>query len=825
MTRHARYGVWLFALLLLVGCPKTGDRVAVTGVQVTPESVRLVVGEQTTASAVVLPVEVDQAVTWASDAADVAAVDDAGVVTARSSGVATITATSVAGPRHAASVNVTVIDEDEVVISDDARVVDEPSVEVLTSFDALTGTLHFAASTGFLDALEPGHILIADVSDTAPHGFLRMIDEVRSENGEVWIETSQASLEDVILRGSFSISEVLTDDDVEEVELLFAGISVLARDDRGVTGQSDDFGWTYTFDHVLVDLGDADDPARLRVEIDGALGITIEPTFEISFRWLGLDKLTLQLDVDQRAELNLTALGDAAFDRDVVFARKRTTPKTIVIGTLPIVYSYELELFIGANGKIDARVHVGLEQTFDASFGLSYDHKRSPRWDSHGHTNFDFVGPNVTFEASGEAEAYAGGRLAMKFYEAVAPTIGIRVFSDIELTVPGNPVWCVYTGLTLDVGFVVDVPILGRILDYENEVARRRRLVGCAENTPPTISIRADDDRVLLGATTVLRADVHDLEDGAACCDVRWRSSLDGDLGNSTAADPTLRPNLVTEGRHTITATAEDSGGATTSATLQLDVVNVPPEITTVLPTSPQARVRVDLRAYATDPHGTGVGGGPAQVACDRITWSLPGATPPTGVGCLISVVFALPGSHVVTVEATGRHGAVGRVDVTLVVGDAPDNVITVAPIEVTMLPETIDRTPQCNVGWDDYVDSSEPPTFVLSASATDELGRDLRYLWCRWHWIVISGASEAPATTPGDVETSQFIFVCDPFEETIGRGPRVEWVMPEYMWDKTSYPYDFKLIVYDEGDALGENVNVVTTTCSFRLTWLGHVP
>ena len=192
MTRHARNGLLLFALLLLVGCPKAGDRIAVSSVQVTPESVRLIVGEQVTVSSTVLPVEADQAVQWTSDAADVATVDDAGAVTARSRGVATVTATSVASPQHAATVTVTVVDEDEVVISDDTRVLDEPSLEALTSFDAVGGTLHFETPNGFVDALEPGHILVAGVSDAAPYGLLRMIDQVRSEHGEVWLETSEA---------------------------------------------------------------------------------------------------------------------------------------------------------------------------------------------------------------------------------------------------------------------------------------------------------------------------------------------------------------------------------------------------------------------------------------------------------------------------------------------------------------------------------------------------------------------------------------------------------------------------------------------------------
>ncbi|MCK6209018.1 hypothetical protein KZX45_00475 [Georgenia sp. EYE_87] len=81
-------------------------------------------------------------------------------------------------------------------------------------------------------------------------------------------------------------------------------------------------------------------------------------------------------------------------------------------------------------------------------------------------------------------------------------------------------------------------------------------------NNPPTVAISApaDGQRATGDQTVVLRATVVDPEDGSRDgTPVEWSSDVDGHLG--TAAELLRRADHLSEGMHTITATARDSAG------------------------------------------------------------------------------------------------------------------------------------------------------------------------------------------------------------------------------------------------------------------------
>lgn len=92
-------------------------------------------------------------------------------------------------------------------------------------------------------------------------------------------------------------------------------------------------------------------------------------------------------------------------------------------------------------------------------------------------------------------------------------------------------------------------------------------------NNPPTVVISspADEQRATGAQTVLLRASVADPEDGSRDgTAVEWSSDLDGVLG--TGAELLQRADRLSEGTHTITATARDSAGGMGTSAVTLHV-------------------------------------------------------------------------------------------------------------------------------------------------------------------------------------------------------------------------------------------------------------
>jgi len=93
------------------------------------------------------------------------------------------------------------------------------------------------------------------------------------------------------------------------------------------------------------------------------------------------------------------------------------------------------------------------------------------------------------------------------------------------------------------------------------------------ENTPPTVSISAPSDGATFasGATIDFAGTASDAEDGDVTASLVWTSDIDGQIGTGGGFSAVL-----SDGVHTITATATDSGGASGSDTVGITVGNPP---------------------------------------------------------------------------------------------------------------------------------------------------------------------------------------------------------------------------------------------------------
>lgn len=674
-------------------------------------------------------------------------------------------------------------DTDDVVVAERARIVDAETREALSSFDAADGTLVFDRSTAQLAALGRDDVLVSDVADAAPYGFLRTVVDVREEGGQVIVTTAEASLEDVIVEGAIDVREAITADDVGEVETLLEGVRASVNRATGVTRASlDDYLISLTFDRAVIDDG------VTSVVLAGGLGIDLDFELVVDYGALrGLQEFRFLIEVEQRSELTLTSSVSGVFDDAVDIARIPLRTRTVMVGPVPVVLTYELFLSLAANGQLEAELVVGAAQTTEARLGASYVKDRSPNeWRGIAAVDAGFeslVDPELTVDAAARGAVAASASLLV--YGIVGPNVGVDAFAEVEASVPGDPIWSLYGGIVARAGFIFEVPVFGRIVDFSTELSATRQLFLSAENTPPSIAAELVESVALFNRPLTLRATVSDLEDGTACCSVTWTSNVDGDLGATTGATPTLTHTFDSEGPRTITATAVDSAGASASATFDIDVVNPPPTAAVALPPGTiRAEVPSLLSALVSDPYRPAGG----AALCNDISWSVPDATLVSAFGCTVEATFPAAGSYDVTITVTGAEGETATDTRTITVAPRPENIITITDFDVTSV--------FCNEGDTLIRSAPENVPFGLSASASDEQSRTLQYEW---------SYSYDPPPADGGLDTRTFT--------VIATTATAEHLVGFEIAGNTGSDVTFRLIVDDGED--GED-NEVVRDCSF---------
>jgi subtilisin family serine protease len=237
--------------------------------------------------------------------------------------------------------------------------------------------------------------------------------------------------------------------------------------------------------------------------------------------------------------------------------------------------------------------------------------------------------------------------------------------------------------------------------------------------------------------TRSLSVFVEDVEDGHPCCTIAWYSDVDGYLG----AGNTVSVAFDTIGTHVIEATATDSDGLESMATLVLQVVNAEPKAEILRPTAGETVFRGQpfrLRGVAADqnePDG--------ELDCSALLWDSDVASDPfPQTGCDVEVIFSSTGPRTLTLIATDSQGATSVVTASLEVVAPPLNL---PPVVRITSPTGGAATP-----W------NRPST--LTGTATDPEGDEpLVYTWTVTHPL-----SSAPLI--------------------IGNGPTVEWTPSEML-------------------------------------------
>lgn len=407
---------------------------------------------------------------------------------------------------------------------------------VSTALETVTpdGALVFAAGAPGVASIETSDVLVSGPTDNAPSGFLLRAVSVTESGGKVTVETTAATLADVIVKGSLDVTGAVdpnatgedssslmmttaTASDGTHVDLQFdtaagtvrvpttsgplsGGPGLLPQADMGDTA-------AIPFETGIDAAGEATAPAAAPVVVSG--GVSLSGGFSLNASWghlyyeqrwwgresiTGLQSLTFVTYLSETLEFNLDVNRDVAYTLNIIGQiekRKQKTDPTyrmrfkigspwFWVGWVPVNVTFYVtpiaKLTLGTTG-----FHFGFKQTSTVTLGVGYTYSGGWSTVSGASNSFSVRGPTLD---GGAATATVGATVDCLFYNTVGPYFGAQGSLGVRSDVAQNPWWS--ASVAVDGLYGGKLDILGKLLSFGGSVPFFRRVIVAAPGPYPT---------------------------------------------------------------------------------------------------------------------------------------------------------------------------------------------------------------------------------------------------------------------------------------------------------------------------------------------------
>jgi hypothetical protein len=289
-----------------------------------------------------------------------------------------------------------------------------------------TSRLQVAETGG---AFKAGELLVSECNE----GLIRKISGIQAASSnqlsplgikKVYIQTEDATLEDVISGGDATINFGDTNLDNGVTTMALPGIKVQA-----VTGK---LGFT----NVKVPL-----PGGSSVTMNGFVQQSLDPQFNMTFSKGSLEKLRISIKGNLTAKLEGILETGGKLSGQIPIEKavyESSITRAFLVGAVPVVVVIQPKLLVGAMVGADEKMKVtaGIAPTVTMNFDLSYDRNRTGNKWAFGSTPLDLkLNPtfSVTTPQTGDGKAYSKLVLGVKFYGIAGPELEVKPFLDTDL--------------------------------------------------------------------------------------------------------------------------------------------------------------------------------------------------------------------------------------------------------------------------------------------------------------------------------------------------------------------------------------------------------
>jgi len=285
----------------------------------------------------------------------------------------------------------------------------------------------FSASNAELEKLGNQSIIVAGVSENTPSGLTRRITGIRKEDATLLLETTEATLGDIVKEGVINLKVKLLEKDFS-VRSRMAGVLIA--------------GPGKAFDGLAVTLDNFElfrDGTRLAA-VNGAIGISPEIDITIKISSNRISEITAVTTFSKVDEITVTSNG--AFSGGQRFVTAEFVHSPITVDSL--VFIPEVRLICGFSGIVSGTVTSGVRQDRVITSELRYNNSTWSAIPPVASELFDFSAPQIS--ENSDLKVFSGPEITLNLFGKPLQIMEATGYYLLEAEKSGSPMWRLMIG-------------------------------------------------------------------------------------------------------------------------------------------------------------------------------------------------------------------------------------------------------------------------------------------------------------------------------------------------------------------------------------------
>lgn len=308
----------------------------------------------------------------------------------------------------------------EFELAPETFIIDDATKNSLVHLDSIT--VKFNSNTAQLDSLESGDIIVSEISQNAPYGYLRKINSITRNNNTVELSTSLVSLTEAIKNGNASFSKNITVNDIEDVDT--SGQEITSR---GPFDSELSFEISRTFD-----LDGNSNTPNDKIHFTGSIDLNPSFQFDIDIDDFALEHFLSKFTFASDAHVNVNydySLEQLDIQKSYVLKTIKLKPFTIWIHAFPLVLRPRIVFVAGVDGSVKSEIIIEGTNTYSSELGLEYF--QNSGWQTINEHN-DVLNGEITLNAEASVEGWLQSRLEIRPYDAKAVKVSLAAKGGFE---------------------------------------------------------------------------------------------------------------------------------------------------------------------------------------------------------------------------------------------------------------------------------------------------------------------------------------------------------------------------------------------------------
>jgi len=276
-------------------------------------------------------------------------------------------------------------------------------------------------------------------------GYLKRITGVQNNGSEILVSTTNASITDAVQRGSCSVSTKLSDTGIGKYILLRNGIYALPQE-RGIA---------FDLDTIVHDTDGDSTTTDDQIIMTGTLCVDMIVNFEIKIENHQLEQLHFQVDLNQEAEICVSAEKGFSLIDEIELAEIETNSIQFYIGRLPVYITPRFTIAVGISGESVSGIVVSTVHNAFQYVGVNYTDLT--RWSPYSEVNNIYSHKPPVLSGNANVSSYAKCRFMFQFYDEDGPFVESKFIQELIANYALTPNWQLYVGSQAGIGVAMPI--------------------------------------------------------------------------------------------------------------------------------------------------------------------------------------------------------------------------------------------------------------------------------------------------------------------------------------------------------------------------------